>query len=347
LHSLIQPPEDNYKTFINATTISTYPLNAPKTKREGDPICDSYCVQVYNNNRVIIGLADGCNWGFRPFQASHKASEGFCTYMNQYQAALPDLKETGQILLRAVSHAHNCIIDGFEDVWDAGSTTLMGGILLEIDQTAEESDSSDPKYCFCVVSVGDCKAFHFNIKTGVLVDITEGNRTNLTDPTDPGGRIGPYLNEGSPDLRNLDLYVEGCSEGDFILCVTDGIHDNFDPQLLGLQPKDLKIGLTQSAEMTWSEAENAIPDDVDSAKSKYRCKLIEKEINRANKSNDWSKVTCSDISQSVLEYCSKLTQSTRDFMQSNPGKRQPNDYVNFPGKTDHSTIVVTKVGCFD
>jgi len=74
---------------------------------------------------------------------------------------------------------------------------------------------------------------------------------------------------------------------------------------------------------------------------------LKKKSIEQTKAMTGGKVTCSDISQSVLEYCSKLTQSTRDFMQSNPGKRQPNDYVNFPGKTDHSTIVVTKVGCFD
>jgi hypothetical protein len=29
-----------------------------------------------------------------------------------------------------------------------------------------------------------------------------------------------------PDLRNLSAHYAGCSEGDLIILVTDGIHDN-------------------------------------------------------------------------------------------------------------------------
>lgn len=68
------------------------------------------------------------------------------------------------------------------------------------------------------------RAYHWSCKTREVVDITQGNRTNLTDVSDPGGRIGPYLNGGTPDLRNLDLYLQPCAVGDVILCVSDGVH---------------------------------------------------------------------------------------------------------------------------
>ncbi len=70
----------------------------------------------------------------------------------------------------------------------------------------------------------DCKAYRWSHKTRKVCDITEGNRTKICDATDPGGRIGPYLDEGTPDLRNIDLYFEVFEEGDLILLLTDGVH---------------------------------------------------------------------------------------------------------------------------
>jgi serine/threonine protein phosphatase PrpC len=75
------------------------------------------------------------------------------------------------------------------------------------------------------------KAFHWNCKTKGITDVTDGNRLSLTDASDPGGRLGPFLNEGTPDLRNLDLYFQPCNEGDIIFLVSDGVHDNLDPQV--------------------------------------------------------------------------------------------------------------------
>ena len=133
---------------------------------------------------------------------------------------------------------------------------------LEKKSETDDHDITDPKWCFCVVSVGDCKfavwiqipsffrAFHYSAKYKTVTDVTAGNRCNLADATDPGtcklknlclihlqgGRVGPYLSNGSPDLRNLDLYVQvtwnlskltasqGCSDGDFIFLVSDGVH---------------------------------------------------------------------------------------------------------------------------
>lgn len=57
-------------------------------------------------------------------------------------------------------------------------------------------------------------------------DITTGNRQNIHSVNDPGGRIGPQLPNGAPDLGNLRLYSVSCDEGDYILLMSDGVHDN-------------------------------------------------------------------------------------------------------------------------
>lgn len=38
----------------------------------------------------------------------------------------------------------------------------------------------------------------------------------------------------------MKLYFTGCNEGDLIIICTPGVHDNFDPQVNGYTPKDLK-----------------------------------------------------------------------------------------------------------
>lgn len=60
--------------------------------------------------------------------------------------------------------------------------------------------------------------------------MTVGNRMNVDDPRDPGGRLGtwsefirivlrkgPYKGKGDPDLRNLDLLHCGCNDGDILI----------------------------------------------------------------------------------------------------------------------------------
>jgi hypothetical protein len=53
--------------------------------------------------------------------------------------------------------------------------------------------------------VGDCKAYAFLQKERKVVDLTSRNRESSdNDASDPGGRIGPYL-DNRPDLRNCDF----------------------------------------------------------------------------------------------------------------------------------------------
>ena len=42
-----------------------------------------------------------------------------------------------------------------------------------------------------------------------------GNRGGL-DATDPGGRLGPFVDQGAPDLRNFRSYFCFCEKGDTV-----------------------------------------------------------------------------------------------------------------------------------
>lgn len=79
----------------------------------------------------------------------------------------------------------------------AGTTTLVGGVLFSVETPG------DAKYAFVFANVGDCKVFHYDAKRGTVVDLTEANR--VTDASDPGGRLGPYINEKDPGMDSFFL----------------------------------------------------------------------------------------------------------------------------------------------
>jgi len=51
-----------------------------------------------------------------------------------------------------------------------------------------------------------------------------------------------------------------------------------------------------------------------------------------------------EFTNALIEHCRKLTITTRQFMEGNPEKGLPKDYVLYPGKVDHTTCIAFKVG---
>lgn len=133
-----------------------------------------------------------------------------------------DTMEAKRTLLRSLQYCHQKIIEGHEDIWMAGTTTFLGGMLMKIKT---ESDKKNDEFAFVCANIGDCKAFIWDCETQRCRDITAGNRAGL-DAKDCGGRLGPYVGKGQPDTRNLGCYFSPCKPGDVILIVSDGVHDN-------------------------------------------------------------------------------------------------------------------------
>jgi len=322
--SVVPSPADVFQHVLYGKNISTYPQSAKSSEnREGDPVCDRYVAELHLD-RAIIGLADGCNWGKRVYEAAKAASLGFLKHLSKHNPHCKDIRGIGRDLIRSVTEAHNAIIEGKEDIWEAGTSTLIGGITFK-------SNLKEHPWIFVCVSVGDCKAFLYSRKQRTVKDITIGNRTNLTDAKDPGGRIGPFLNEGTPDLRNLDLYFCFPEEGDVIFLCSDGVHDNFDPQQLGLPPSKFSI----DAE-TWEDAEKKFPEKTESEKNIFRETKLAEVINGEDQ--------VQDICENILDYCFNTTKSSRDFMEQFPDKKLPSNYSQYPGKMDHTTILAVSVG---
>lgn len=63
--------DDRVYSHADGIVRSLYPYIQARASRDGDPICDSFRVHVYDNATVWC-IADGCNWGERPRQASNR-----------------------------------------------------------------------------------------------------------------------------------------------------------------------------------------------------------------------------------------------------------------------------------
>ncbi|EFA76545.1 hypothetical protein PPL_10313 [Heterostelium album PN500] len=431
-----------------AKTVSTYPHLPGHPKRDGDPICDHFCIQM-QSNRVIAAIADGCNWGTRPAEAALKASTSFVDFISKaLSSEIQTVQDAGNHILSAFNYAHNKIIEEKTDIWDAGTTTLLGGVMVELignndfNNNTNNNNNSNPtnnqipststpptpsatsnppsptlsklpsslpssplsstppsplipsenlsntlptisnnnnnnnnnnnllsrsaptrsnnrdtlstKWGFICASVGDCKVFHYNHANKKFTDITKNNRGNVDDPKDPGGRLGPYVANGHPDLRNLCLHFLPCQENDIIILVSDGVHDNLDPQTIGVTPRECQLPYDH-----WSDMET---EKIQECKSKYMQEFLKKRLLNAAaiqhhqqqqllqqqqphhhvQQEEWT-LTPKTIVEKLIEHCVETTRSSREFMVNSPNKPLPDDLKLYPGKMDHSTCVAFRV----
>jgi len=53
------------------------------------------------------------------------------------------------------------------------------------------------------------------------------------------------------------------------------------------------------------------------------------------------------ITNKIMHHCIQVTGRGREWMEQNPKEKLPNDYVQYPGKMDHATVVTIKIGNFE
>eukprot|EP01102_Stenamoeba_stenopodia_P017186 TRINITY_DN6125_c0_g1_i2.p1 TRINITY_DN6125_c0_g1~~TRINITY_DN6125_c0_g1_i2.p1 ORF type:complete len:684 (-),score=130.82 TRINITY_DN6125_c0_g1_i2:140-2191(-) len=316
----------NGEVVFKGRTVSTYP-RFRGTARQGDPIADKFSALIYDN-RSIIALADGCNWGVRPLEAADKSITGFLSYMSANHLKIKTTREAGMHLYNALLKAHDQIIKGKKDLFmESGTTTFIGSISFELkDRT--------PRWGVVTISVGESKLFLYSEKTKQITEVTSGNRRDISDWRDPGGRLGPYIDKGQPDLRNLRYYFVECEDRDILLHLTDGVHDNFHPYYLGKSVKDLNL-----SQDTWEKAvvDHASSKTVDS----FICQNMTDLLNQA---------PATPVAQvnSLIRYSLESTKKVRNHLTNNPkAKPPPANSADFPGKLDHATAVAFRLGRID
>jgi len=221
-----------------------------------------------------------------------------------------------------------------------------------------KEDSKGEPWIFACVSIGDCKAYYYNAKDKTIRDITAGNRKNVYDARDPGGRLGPYVDEGNPDLRNVAVYYTNCEEDDLLLIVSDGVHDNLDPQILGIPPSEIDpVNYGNLKEWKGFTSD----EEVEDLKTKHMLKILssglisgsedEKKLRQKifsfSVGEDEPMNSTLNVTNRIMKHCLQVTGKGREWMEQNPKEKLPMDYGNFPGKMDHATCAIIRVGDFE
>ncbi|KAH3765555.1 cyclophilin B [Pelomyxa schiedti] len=329
-----QDQDVSFHDVLCGRTISTYPMDTVKNERMGDPVCDKFHIRLCIGGKAFLSLADGCNWGHRPKEAALRASLSFVGYLYDNTATLSTIREYGALMLQALAEAHNGIVIDKKDKWEAGTTTLLGLTLVPV--TCSSSLEYEEWACI-ILNIGDCKAFKWSNREKKITELTTGNRSSL-DACDPGGRIGPYTDTGSPDLRNLSFFFTVCQKDDVIFCMSDGVHDNLEALSLAVEPQTLCptefAGIT-----TWEEAMRVNPRLARSTHDNFMTeKLTQIVLDGQSEPGELDVVV-----RRITDYCTKVTAPSRSFMEENPQRKLPCDYKNFPGKLDHTTCIALRV----
>ncbi len=321
--------ESTYMDCVYGWCHSGYPWDDLQKRRIGDPICDVFYGSICEN-RYLFAFADGCGWGNEPREAAHRATQIFVQYLRRHHHSIRTTHEAAYLLMRGFEVAHKAIKEGFtaDTMMFAGTTTMVAGMVVQL-----VANSSSKEYGLILASVGDCKAYVCSPHTQTVNQVTLGNRGGV-DMRDPGGRIGPEIDNSDPDLRNFKLWFYPCDPDDVVLLVSDGIHDNLDPKNLGFEPKDISPEF--SSLTSWPKDQTTETGFWNSVFAWSDRKLLE-VITKSGA------LTPRNVVRSLVEYTRQITEPTRSFMESNPGKRCPEDLKLYPGKIDHTSGLAVKI----
>ncbi|KAH3758246.1 cyclophilin B [Pelomyxa schiedti] len=337
-----------FSDVFSAKAVSTYPYDAAAKKRLGNPLCDHFQAKLCSGGRAFLCVTDGCNWGAKPKEAAARASSTFINFLFEKSFGATSVREYGALMIQALAHAHNAIVWDKHDIVEVGTTTLLGVTCVPTRIGWENEPDESVKYSkwACIVlSIGDCKAFRWSAKEKKVFEITYSkqviqllnndtfsskNRGTL-DPSDPGGRIGPFLVGGAPDLRNLSLYYAPCHKHDIIILLSDGVHDNLEAPSLAVEPGDL---IPDFVDKNWDEATALNPDLASKAREDFMTGKLTELI-----SPDAEQPQVDQVVERIINYCVDVTNPSRTFLEKNPRGRLPHDFKMYPGKLDHTTCM--------
>ncbi|EDR23431.1 hypothetical protein EDI_026630 [Entamoeba dispar SAW760] len=272
------------------TSFSLYPI--VEGKKQGEPNADSLKFIQFTNCSIGI-IADGCGWGFRSKKASNNAVSGCWESIRSSIGKCRTTREIATLLVDSMASAHlSILLNSDSSLIETGTTTLLISVTVTL--------RTQQPYTL-VISIGDCQAFLYSHETEHTDSIIGDNRKG-TATYDCGGVIGPAEGK-NPSLRHVEL--KGCyvKENDILLMMTDGFHDNFDPDICR----------------------------VTSDKENYVNSIISPIIKHS--------VSISDCVQQLSEHIINLTDKLAE-LHSTLKRRS---CAVSPGKLDHSTLLVYNI----
>ena len=161
-------------------------------------------------------------------------------------------------------------------------------------------------YLGVYVNVGDCACFKYRNSEEKTKFVCGKLIDTIKDATQCGGRIGNAKN-GLPSLEELSVGKFEIETDDLVMVMTDGVHHNLNPNVRHIS---------------------------------YDCSIEESECQLLGHKIFMSDTIC-DISENIMGEIINLTNPSRDFHEKFPKKKLP---LDIPGKLDHATFGVIKVG---
>lgn len=190
----------------------------------GMTMCDQALIstKTFGKRAFMASFNDGCGWGESARGAAIKANRKALKVMEEEIELLLDVSLTSRDIIRihdkAMMHAHQAV----------AKDKKLGSTCPQIMTVAGDIAH--------ITLIGDTKCFVIGADMSVK-DPTESIRGG-TDATDPGGRIGGYIDEDvgyasfdhgavhGADLRNYTHCMVKLSPGDTVIMCSDGVGDN-------------------------------------------------------------------------------------------------------------------------
>eukprot|EP01102_Stenamoeba_stenopodia_P006712 TRINITY_DN1864_c0_g2_i7.p1 TRINITY_DN1864_c0_g2~~TRINITY_DN1864_c0_g2_i7.p1 ORF type:complete len:997 (+),score=162.26 TRINITY_DN1864_c0_g2_i7:253-3243(+) len=368
------------KDIFSGASTSTLPLMPGKVKREGFPICDQLHVELRRQPSIIFSLADASTWGKAAREAVNRAITGFKLRLENEIKNETDFPQIGQVLIESIHFIHQRITEGKSDIWEAGTTSFLGGVIVPIDAASQIGSfvpqssvevAQLPTWAILFANVGTCKVFHYSAALGKIKNLTGSVYTAFESLA----RLGPsYKPTGQSDLRNLALHATCASVGDIILALSDGFTDNLHPQFYGYTPRHFSLPVDDWAVDQSDPVEKEI---ISSFQEKLLERLIHNEavtapliapnanrvhiemkpsINLLPTANSGELVEPLNVRNSLkdsfspeeivtrlIDHTLQLTKQGREYFSEKAQKQLPKNFVTLTGKMDHATVVALKL----
>lgn len=323
----------------SSSTMHTYPVPPDGPPLESATIADSYLI-VSDGNRMFWSIADGIGHGMKP---RHAAMAALSAFWFSVEAQLGDVVEKAdsqaqavlELLVHSVHKAQQLVCGIGSD-----HTTLLGGVIVRLKTSAK----NPWPWIFLGTGVGDCKCYRWSKATGLCEEIT------LDPPAkhmrDPGG----FLGFESP-VDSVFTYVCPLEEGDVIIAMSDGVHDNLDPATLKISPRYFGFLLDD-----WQDLEDEEPEKTREVKRQFRQRRLEQLLGAYS-----SSVSTKDIVEKIVDYTIGTTADLRSaeekgmLLQTQWETLPPEEALALkrevirlqktaPGKYDHCTVFAIQVG---
>lgn len=347
--------------MADGESVTLYEHKDGSTYHHGDPIADVFAI-LARPNSCLLAVADGCGWGIKPRLAARCAVHGSIKYLNAklFQASSSERFTTQDIfhaMYRSLHSAQKCIIE------HGGTTTTL--CLATVVELAEAKAGN--KWGICVVSVGDSICYVWRHDTQEVHEVTaairEGKERNQRDA---GGCLGADMGD-HPDLTNLHCCYAPLADHDLVFLASDGVSDNFDPVTLREAIPEPSTPNSFSPESSIGSAppnshgnssQSTLPVLTPPQRQNMamlRMSTLLKEVWREKHS-----LNATDVKDAVRNFVIEATEDKRTFLEQvwigsrhkvlTPAEKREQDkqightLKQLPGKLDHATIAVYKVG---